>query len=202
MEEDKKKELAEETKETPLDKLKDFTCKHGKKIAIGAGAAAITIGTVIFFKKNPEVGERLLISLNGFFNSDEEPKIIEITDVAEIDDDLLELPQDIDLTKTYSATRLGNMVGKSGRETNSILKEQGFMEGEPGFYRPTEKGKPFCIEKAEDNGYGGYAARSWGWLEWSKDILPLLGIGNPEEHLIEVNQNRTKAGLEPISEIA
>lgn len=72
------------------------------------------------------------------------------------------------------------------------------MEGDPGYYRPTPKGEPFCIEKANDNGYGGYAAKSWGWLEWSKDIIPLLGLKDPKEHLRGVNENRAAAGLEPL----
>lgn len=186
----------------PLDKLKGFVCRHGKEIAIGAGVTAIGVGTVIFLKKNPEVGERLILSFTGLFDSDEEPEILAITDAVEVEDDLLEELPEIDLSKTYSATRLGSMVGKSNREMNAILKEKGFMEGDPGYYRPTQKGEAFCVEKAEDNGYGGYAARSWSWLEWSKDILPFLEVGDPEEHRRQVNENRAEAGLDPLPEAA
>lgn len=27
------------------------------------------------------------------------------------------------------------------------------------------------VEKGDDNGYGGYALRSWNWLEWDERIL-------------------------------
>lgn len=210
--EDENKELTEVAKENPLDRLKGFVCKHGKEIAIGAGVCVIGVGTVVFFKKNPEVGERLLISFTGLFDSDEEPEILEITDVADLTDSELDhlieetteaIPEsiDADLSETFSARRIGNMTGETDRKINALLKENGFMEGSPGFYKPTSKGEPFCVERADDNGYGGYAARGWGWLEWSKDIIPLLGLKYPEEHLKEVNRNRALAGLEPLKDL-
>lgn len=59
---------------------------------------------------------------------------------------------------------------------NVLLKEEGFLDGEPGNYQPTEKGKRFVIEKYKDNGYGGYAARSWEWLEWDESITDELHV--------------------------
>ena len=43
---------------------------------------------------------------------------------------------------TLSAKRLGERCGLTAEEMNILLKEEGFLSGEPGNYYPTEKGKP------------------------------------------------------------
>ena len=75
---------------------------------------------------------------------------------------------------TLSAKRLGERCGLTAEEMNILLKEEGFLSGEPGNYYPTEKGKLFVIEKGDDNGYGGYAFRGWNWFEWDERILEEL----------------------------
>ena len=72
---------------------------------------------------------------------------------------------------TLSAKRLGERCGLTAEEMNILLKEEGFLSGEPGNYYPTEKGKLFVVEKGDDNGYGGYAFRGWNWFEWDERIL-------------------------------
>ena len=72
---------------------------------------------------------------------------------------------------TLSAKRLGEICGLTAEEMNVLLKEEGFLSGEPGNYYPIEKGKLFVVEKGDDNGYGGYAFRGWNWLEWDERIL-------------------------------
>lgn len=79
-----------------------------------------------------------------------------------------------------SAKRLGEYLGLTSEQTNVLLKERGFLDGEPGNYYPTEKGKQLCIERGDDNGYGGYAFRGWNWIEWDESMLNLLAI-TPEE---------------------
>ena len=54
---------------------------------------------------------------------------------------------------TLSAKRLGERCGLTAEEMNILLKEEGFLSGEPGNYYPTEKGKLFVVEKGDDNGY-------------------------------------------------
>lgn len=49
---------------------------------------------------------------------------------------------------TLSAKRLGEICGLTAEEMNVLLKEEGFLSGEPGNYYPTEKGKLFVVEKA------------------------------------------------------
>lgn len=77
---------------------------------------------------------------------------------------------------TFSARRLGNLYGLTAEEMNYLLKLQGFQEGEPGNYYPTEKGKRFIISKSADNGYGGYAFRGWEWNEWDESITYELNV--------------------------
>ena len=50
---------------------------------------------------------------------------------------------------TLSAKRLGERCGLTAEEMNILLKEEGFLSGEPGNYYPTEKGKLFVIEKGD-----------------------------------------------------
>ena len=71
---------------------------------------------------------------------------------------------------TLSAKRLGEKCGLTAEEMNCLLKDEGFLSGEPGNYYPTEKGKIFVSEKGDDNGYGGYAFRGWNWLEWDESL--------------------------------
>lgn len=53
---------------------------------------------------------------------------------------------------TLSAKRLGERCGFTAEEMNILLKEEGFLSGEPGNYYPTEKGKLFVVEKAMTTG--------------------------------------------------
>lgn len=199
-----------EKEKTKIERIKSFAHKHGKKIVVGGAVAIAVSGAYILLRNNPDAKERILFAVHGFFDGQEESEIIDVTDLSDSElDSLLEETSevtsesaDIDLSETFSARRIGNMTGDTARRINALLKDNGFMEGEPGYYRPTTTGEPYCIEKADDTGYGGYAAKGWGWLEWSKDIIPLLGLKDPEEHLREVNENRAMAGLEPIKKIA
>lgn len=81
---------------------------------------------------------------------------------------------------SLSAKRLGYELGLTAQEVNVLLEEEGFLSGEPGNYTPTEKGEDFSISKDKDNGYGGYAARSWEWLEWDESIIADLNV-TPEK---------------------
>lgn len=73
-----------------------------------------------------------------------------------------------------TATQLGSMFGRGAAAMNVLLKDHGFLEGSPGAWRPTELGKQFARSHDFDNGYGGYAQRSWGWLSWSDGLVEAL----------------------------
>ena len=96
---------------------------------------------------------------------------------------------------SLSARRIGQLIGLTAEQVNYLLKREGFLEGEPDNYSPTEKGKAYSILKSKDNGYGGYAARGWEWLEWDESILPLLPITDEQKNEIRVavaEQRRTR----------
>ncbi len=73
-----------------------------------------------------------------------------------------------------TATQLGSIFGRGAAAMNVLLKEHGFLEGGPGAWRPTELGKQFAQSHDFDNGYGGYAHRSWGWLSWTDGLVDAL----------------------------
>ena len=82
-----------------------------------------------------------------------------------------------------TATALGQKMGRTAREMNKLLKDHGFLEGDPGAYRPTALGKPFAQAHDFDNGYGGSAHRQWGWLSWTdglNDALKASMEANPD----------------------
>ena len=59
-----------------------------------------------------------------------------------------------------SASKLGQEYALNSQETNLLLKKQGFLEGEPGNYYPTEKASKYVEETEHNKGYGGYAKYS------------------------------------------
>lgn len=62
----------------------------------------------------------------------------------------------------------------SAEEVNRLLKEQGFLEGNPGAYGLTSKGEEFGAERSHDNGYGGVAARHWATTHYDPSIIDAL----------------------------
>lgn len=70
-----------------------------------------------------------------------------------------------------SARQLGVMIGLNAQEVNKLLKQKGFLAGKPGAYTVTSKGQKYSELRQKDNGYGGYAARSWEFVMWDEAIL-------------------------------
>lgn len=66
------------------------------------------------------------------------------------------------------------MFGLTAQEMNMALKLLGYLDGEPGHYLPTEKCKPFYLQKYYDNGYGGYAKRIWSTVTYNESIIESL----------------------------
>ena len=73
-----------------------------------------------------------------------------------------------------SARGIGDQIGATGVEVNRLLKDQGFLYGKPGGYGLTHKGEKFGIQQAHDNGYGGYAHRSWETTHFDPSITEAL----------------------------
>lgn len=92
-----------------------------------------------------------------------------------------------------SSRRLGEIIGLTSEQTNTLLMEAGFQSGQPGDYIVTEKGKKYVEEKSWDNGYGGYAARGYSYNEWDESILDELNT-KPEnlEYIRDLTAERRR----------
>lgn len=73
-----------------------------------------------------------------------------------------------------SAKQLGRIMGLSASEVMRRLANIGFLEGRPGDWSITPEGEEYGEERLCDNGYGGYAARSWSYFVWDEDVIDLL----------------------------
>lgn len=73
-----------------------------------------------------------------------------------------------------SARLLGREFGRTAAEMNLLLKEHGYLDGVPGAYQVTDKGAEFATHHDHDNGYGGYAHRSWYTTTWSPETEAAL----------------------------
>lgn len=101
-----------------------------------------------------------------------------------------------------SARALGWEFGKTAQEMNLLLKEYGYLEGEPGAYGLSEKGQRFGSEQYNDNGYGGYAHRGWETRTWNDDLEEALradmaahpdGLPTATPQLVEAGAESTTA---------
>lgn len=92
---------------------------------------------------------------------------------------------------SLSAKQLGEKIGLNAQEMNALLKEEGYLSGEPGNYNVTSKGDSYVSEKSWSNGYGGYAARGYSYNVWDESILDGLDTSNENLNVI-----REKTSLE------
>ena len=79
-----------------------------------------------------------------------------------------------------TASGLGRGLGLTGAELNCILKNQGFLTGEPGDYTPTEKAADYVEERDYHRGCGGYSwyNRSWTTRAFDETIMDELDIND------------------------
>jgi len=79
-----------------------------------------------------------------------------------------------------SARQLGYMIGKTAQDVNKLLKDNGYLEGVPGNYELTEKGKKYAEEKYHSNGIGGYSQYqvSYTTRKWDEEVA--YEIGDPD----------------------
>ena len=92
---------------------------------------------------------------------------------------------------SLSAKQLGEKIGLNAQEMNTLLKEEGYLRGEPGNYNATATGDSYVSEKSWSNGYGGYAARGYSYNVWDESILDRLDTSNENLRII-----REKTSLE------
>lgn len=84
-----------------------------------------------------------------------------------------------------SARILGADYGLTAQEMNQLLKDQGFLDGNPGEYFVTEKGAPFAKEIDFHRGTGGYAQYNRYWTErtWDESIKDVLDTSAQSQHI-------------------
>ena len=77
-----------------------------------------------------------------------------------------------------SARILGEAYNLNAQEMNYILNKEGFLDGEPGDYFPSEMGKQYATQKDFHRGTGGYAQynRYWTTTTWDDSIKDALHI--------------------------
>lgn len=87
-----------------------------------------------------------------------------------------------------SARVLGQKYGLTAQEMNFVLKEEGFLNGEPGNYTVTEKGEKYAAEQDHSRGTGGYSwyNRAWTTRTWDDGITDELDI--TEDRKKEIQQ--------------
>ncbi len=96
-----------------------------------------------------------------------------------------------------SAALIGRAIGKTAREFNALLHEHGYLEGGPGDYFLTEKGKEYGAEKYHHRGNGGYSHynRDWVTRTWDEGIVTALTADMAADH------PPIKGSAEPVGEI-
>ena len=96
-----------------------------------------------------------------------------------------------------SATVIGKALNKTGREMNELLVELGYLEGSPGDYSLTDKGREYGSETEHHRGNGGYAHynRVWETRTWDERIVTALADD------MAADPPTTKADAEPVSDV-
>lgn len=89
------------------------------------------------------------------------------------------------MSKKYTATELGNKLGLTAQEVNCLLRDEGFLEGEPGNWKLTEKGEQYSEEYSWSNGYGGWCARGYSMPLWNSNIMNEIHITNEKKQEIK-----------------
>lgn len=96
-----------------------------------------------------------------------------------------------------SARILGQEYGLTAQEMNFVLKEEGFLDGEPGNYTVTEKGETYAIEEDHHRGTGGYSwyNRYWTTRTWDDEIKNEMDITNDRKREIRQAISEAKQKL-------
>lgn len=85
-----------------------------------------------------------------------------------------------------SVTQLGRRFGLSPQEFNVGLRLAGLYDGVPGAWLLTEKGMRFATEFHHENGYGGYAHRSWDTIKWMETVIAEVDLS--EDGIARIRQ--------------
>ena len=190
------KKLTKQMRNLFSDTVKLSMLTNKQKTALVIGGAALAAGAVAIVKTSSELdGDD--DSAVGVDTAEQAVAAVAET-VTRILPEYYDRPLR-DGVERRSASQLGSMLGLTGREVNLRLHELGYLDGEPGNWIPTEKALPYVIERGESNGYGGYAARSWSYLLWDRDLV--YELGDPDAYLSKVNDIRASMGMDPLDSL-
>lgn len=86
-----------------------------------------------------------------------------------------------------SARSIGKQIGATAMEVNYLLKNQGFLEGEPGAYDLTPKGQEYGVQRSHDNGYSGTYHVAYDTTHFAPSITEVLD--SAPERLAKVRED-------------
>lgn len=86
-----------------------------------------------------------------------------------------------------SARGIGKKIGATALEVNYLLKNQGFLYGEPGAWGLTPKGKEYGVQRSHDNGYSGTYHVAYETTHFAPGITEVLDSG--PERLAKVRED-------------
>lgn len=86
-----------------------------------------------------------------------------------------------------SVRQLARELNVSDRVLNVILRNKGYLSGEPGNYEPTSKGLPFVEEHENSHGNGGYSHMNKSEIirRWDDSIMDEPDMAITDEDIAE-----------------
>ena len=92
-----------------------------------------------------------------------------------------------DRSSNQSARIMGGEHGLTATEMNFLLKEEGFLDGEPNAWIVTEKGRQFANGQSFHRGTGGYAQfnKYWDQLSWDPSVMEDIDISDDRKAQIK-----------------
>jgi hypothetical protein len=102
-----------------------------------------------------------------------------------------------------SARILGYDFGLNAQEMNVLLKQEGFLDGEPGAYSVTERGEPYADEQFNYRGTGGSIQYNptWTTTTWDDSITSELDVTDDKKQQIRQQvADARRAAREPAVE--
>jgi hypothetical protein len=92
-----------------------------------------------------------------------------------------------DRSSNQSARIMGAEHGLTATEMNFLLKEEGFLDGEPNAWIVTEKGQQFANEQSFQPGTGGYPRynKYWDQVSWDPSVIGDIDISDDREAQIK-----------------
>lgn len=86
-------------------------------------------------------------------------------------------------------------------EANRLLKEQGFLDGNPSAYRLTSKGKEFGVQRSHGNGLNGTYNVDWDSTHFDPRILDVLDSSREKLTKVRADISAEKQARKAVREV-